>query len=1686
MSNRNYSSSSKKTENTQFGLLAHVYDMETPEQALPIIKQAVLISELSDNTTSLAPRTTKTKWVYEGVVTIPQDGQYVFMVDQHNSALSIEINHQKIELSQQEAANGITLNNLKAGQQYPITFTTTTDGTVPRFRFYWDAGNGFEVVPDSTIQVATPEKPNSQNIAIQEIVTNEVMQHNLQLGYYKGRGRIAVLRDNSKLFNALTKQNPTESLEGSSAFQLISWLADKPRSPGESQKTYILSAVDEESFSGFQIHPKHNLFIDSFSSPHKWQHGDTRAADQLADALLPSGQWHRHYDITLLPSNANDQQVSLVRHWMELTGGSVLIYHNNNQLPSNAIQQLISEIQSSPNHQQQTTVPTVTRDKHGLHLTVNHLKPDTNEATFVFENVIPANLLQSKNTPLFSRTAPTQWVYNGTISAPREGKAILMLEKTGIKFPISYTVNNQTITIDENQPLGAISLSNLKAGEAYPLQITVVNNGEVPQFRLIWDINGNTELVPNQSLHHGLVDFKSEQIDVPNVTMPSFMDHSYQQVITLPSTSINSLNLTEGMASQAEYFSLSLKAKGGTNSITLEDILLSPHTSWQSLTHEIEKKINRRLEPMFNVRFTVKFQNNNIIIHGDGFDITQFQIKKNQPINYVSIKSEYSSTAYFKSLKENGNTIHTINLHPNDLNELTHLSLVLTEGAGEPVKFIKTKFRSPHISVKSPEQFIENLQNYLRLRTETRSLTVHYDQKKRQLQITDPLNRTLQDLNFGLQHQTLPFVIAQNEGKNSDTLTVGTITDKLPTHESIIEYRLLEAPKFGVVTLNHQTGEWHYQANGGKTFTGSDQFYVIAIMNNGQKSAPMSIQIQSDSAPIVAYPGKRTFTLSDPIYYEPAKRHFGIPDDMQVKAIQLAQTHLQQPDAPYFFLTSNRWALLKVDITSQSSADAPDITAIITDKQGNAITRIRLMGPEKLPQQLPSIPNTPSVASSKLHNHSYTAPLKGEWIQPNMQIQLLAGNTPIVMPYTDNNGVFTPKVSESNEMTSRITNHSQYRKGHGVYAYSPLSWGMEAAAKLPTTAFTLYNYPTISQSLPLDPAVVHRSALFIPTYDRENGLYDNKDEQISWGFHRGVNTLNVNGLDSDFNYYALTPNSIIDLLGRAWKNQGGGIARPDVMWHELYGHGFGLEHTTDPNAKYPYNAKKNGFHIGYDQQTQSYITYRYTDPENQTGKEVIPALYPHLNNPGHDPFNAFTPHSDYFTQLAQQFLREKLRWQPNKVAGQDSEDNAFAGEGYYQRWSDATNQWVTLNEDNFSQFYPNDTYHSLAHQRDVPVYWIQALIVTAPNNAIHPYSSMKPLRTIGNLPAEYHNLKTGTGRPYNHHMPYALTVTYVTKQGLLTESLQAISFLEIINLNIPDKGELVKIEIAKIDDKKQLGQPIYTYKNPDSLANRLLSQWDAKTSLEQLTLDNYWRGGELFWSATAPDLIDVKTGKINQHKLTKNSAISATWIENGQRHQQYFSLNDPWGDVTQTLTEQHFSPINYYAKLQTPHNIVPAVYNIESAVPLLADVHINQLIDIKNLPLDNYRYWVTLSVEDQYGVTQEQTPQEAWQITRKGEQLSVVGTIDSTPELKISGIKIHIDKHLQDEVEPLTITLTQNKTSAIKENTAYLDYNRPVVFNYTGLSPELIAGMQKPETTSSMQTTPRLAITSRVITAPLA
>ncbi|MEX6209485.1 hypothetical protein AB6G58_04460 [Providencia huaxiensis] len=78
-----------------------------------------------------------------------------------------------------------------------------------------------------------------------------------------------------------------------------------------------------------------------------------------------------------------------------------------------------------------------------------------------------------------------------------------------------------------------------------------------------------------------------------------------------------------------------------------------------------------------------------------------------------------------------------------------------------------------------------------------------------------------------------------------------------------------------------------------------------------------------------------------------------------------------------------------------------------------------------------------SVPANDLHHQSYTAPLKSEWVQPGVRIRILADNTPILMPYTEENGNFQLNVKPNHSITSHIHTTSLYQQGHGTYTYSP-------------------------------------------------------------------------------------------------------------------------------------------------------------------------------------------------------------------------------------------------------------------------------------------------------------------------------------------------------------------------------------------------------------------------------------------------------------------------------------------------------------------------------------------------------------------------------------------------------------------------------------------------------------------------
>lgn len=1234
---------------------------------------------------------------------------------------------------------------------------------------------------------------------------NQKRQQNvLQLGLYQNRGRVAVLDTNSPRLASLQKA-PSTSQSAKKSYDLFSWLIDKPRMIGETKHHFMLSTLPEQSFSGFDFHPQQGLFVDSFNSPHEWREGEPRAQEQLADLLLPSGQWHRHYDTVVLSQSANDKQVELVRHYLQLTGGSLLIIRDSHKEASLPIQKLIAEL--SP--------------------------------------VEPHNIQQSSTK------------------------------------------------------------------------------------------------------HHG-----------------------FQQTITLPPASINPLKLTDELLENTQYFSIIIHDIDGNLLISQHDIALEHYTSWGSIAQAIEFNVNQEMAALQQNPIEVKYQNNTLKIAGTQIVFSQFQLKQQQ---------------------------------------------------GE---------------------------------------------------------------------QILPILVAENPHHLPNQLIIGAVTGKLAQHENTQRYHILEQAKFGDVSIDQQTGEWIYTPHEALLRSNADQFDLVAISHDGHQSEPISIHLQTDEAPQAVIPGKRTFTISDPIYENPKRRHHPTPDDMQVHGIQLAQTHLQSPNDPYFSLTASRWALLKVGVTSPSSAKSSDFIAVIYDKQGSQLGKIQLTGPETLPSELTVLPHTTTPLAYHQHTQHFTAPIKGEWVQPGFSIQIVTNDQPITTQETSLDGFISPNVTLDSHVIAYVDNHSLYQHGHGIYAYSPLSWGQEAMAILPIKQFTLYSFPATTRSPSLHPyqnSYYDAANLIHPKYDDPDKVPHHLDSQINWAYLNSSQFHHANRTDSIYHYTAIQPltaSLYYHVLGLAIPHAGGGINEPTTLWHEVFGHGFGLSHTNVKDTTYPYNPTTHGPNPAYNQHRQHYVTYQH-QYENGTVANLYPTMYANHTYFTSEQYDAFLPHSDYFNQRIQQFLSQKTRWQPNHIKGDDTEDGGFAGDGFYQRWNESETQWETLTQGNFTQYYPHENIDEWPHQRDVPIYWLRGQFAT--NEGIpHPYNALMVDRTIGNLPADYHNLDTGTGRPYFPYHSHAIVVTYATPNGLITEKLQVKVHENDISLNIANKGELVRFAIYQLNPQKEFGQEIAQYTNPSSLANRVFANSHTDELPDTLILDDYWQGNALFWASTEENVVDISTGKINTQEITPLSALKATWVADGKLHQHYFSLSDPFGQQDSVYTSQPFTPINHLDKqIETSQEIESIAAQAEQ--PLIADTNIHQKIDITNLSLPDgeYRYWVTLRAVDQNGEQQERAPLEDWYFAREGMTLTVRGTIDSTPELECTDIVIYIDQHLQDSIQAREVWLVQDKSTHLAEDKTFLNYSRPATFNALANQAELISAF--PEQKTHMVVSPSYIPTpeSRLISAPI-
>lgn len=731
-----------------------------------------------------------------------------------------------------------------------------------------------------------------------------------------------------------------------------------------------------------------------------------------------------------------------------------------------------------------------------------------------------------------------------------------------------------------------------------------------------------------------------------------------------------------------------------------------------------------------------------------------------------------------------------------------------------------------------------------------------------------------------------------------------------------ITYSILDGPLFGTVTINADSGKYTYQPSATGAFRGYDQFHVVASDGRGGISKPIAVAISEMAAPIVAIPGIKTFTVADPVYVEPTVKGIAKPSDFMLQEVFLAQTHVFRAEDPYRTFTQERWALIKVNATSASEAEAPDLVAVVSDVSGAILGSIRLTGPAKLPKTV-DLPSTTNLGVQS-NSDSYTAPIKGEWMKQGITITIKAAGETIDTSFTN--------ISMGGDRTLDVYswNPSYFDLNTANYVAGMMNYGQELLDRIPVGSLKLYAYPTVA-------------------IDGMTGVTDDKsqtpgsDSAVSgdaWLSDIGFNWAGVfikanTGVTGGVVWTGFNAGVDPGGLGGGAFPVAGAATGPGYFIHEVghamgAGHSFGagfpyVSYSTNANAiqsieSIPTSGPEGGTDAwvgptwGYDQTTGKYLPNYYTDWDGST-KLTRDTMAYGRPQPTDRTFTMFSDVHVYDIQQRFNGSKQQLDWQPNAIIGQDSEDGGFAGDGYFRKWNQVTNSWDIVT----STFNPSNTYEAeFPHVKDTKIYFLKAVIVTSTFGAVAPGSEYRndiditAIRTIGNLKEPFHDILTGTGRdsrPQNTN--YVLRVTYATEKGLLTENLEIpISYLAEFGVTIADKGELVRVEVveaAKASATEYIKNKVignYQYINSAALANTIFDNDGLfKVTDSSISLPKYWHGGKVTWSTTIEGLVDFTTGRVDPTKLGEGSAIRAQWVENGVYKEQSFVLTLPDQDL---------------------------------------------------------------------------------------------------------------------------------------------------------------------------------------------
>ena len=279
--------------------------------------------------------------------------------------------------------------------------------------------------------------------------------------------------------------------------------------------------------------------------------------------------------------------------------------------------------------------------------------------------------------------------------------------------------------------------------------------------------------------------------------------------------------------------------------------------------------------------------------------------------------------------------------------------------------------------------------------------------------------------------------------------------------------------------------------------------------------------------------------------------------DARIDAVFLAQTHVSKPDHPYFKLTGNRPALLKVHVVSPTGASAPAVAAIF--RVGGTQETLTLSGPSVLPRSLPSEPGKVQHRFSD----SFTVMVPARLIKPGLNIVVRAGNSQVSHDIN---------VGAPTAVKMKMFDVHYFGLGNADY---PAGWQEELEAKWPVVDLQVerirgLNFPELVVPARPDVGTPHVRVSSRDEYQVKTGQrFDGEQAAaLEW-----VHALSASGGNQDV---AMCYVNIIGVPagGQAGGFDGVGAVTPGILHHEL-GHALSLPHWgTTPS--YPYRGDMYG------------------------------------------------------------------------------------------------------------------------------------------------------------------------------------------------------------------------------------------------------------------------------------------------------------------------------------------------------------------------------------------------------------------------------------------------------------------------------------------------------------------------------